>query len=221
MTPAALEATAHATAIRWYAGKKNAKGGKKGQSAGTGEGMQEFDDGPYREKMDSVVNALRKELSALRVGGATPALLDPVRVDVDGQIVPLTDIAQVLVKDAGNLLVLPHEDNYTKFIEKAITTANLNLAPVADARGLRVPIPKMTPAARMQMAKKATDMLEKYKVQVRDIRQKMEKNTKNLSKQWSKDEIADLKKDIAALTKKYLDEIAEVGKKKAQDIKEG
>jgi ribosome recycling factor len=126
--------------------------------------------------MDRAVEAVAREFNTVRTGKATPALLDTVRVEAYGALVPLKQIANVSAPEPQMLLVQPYDPNITGAIAKSIRAADLGLNPAQDAELVRVPIPPLTEERRKEMVKLLHRMAEEGKVSIRHTRQET-KNT--------------------------------------------
>ena len=105
------------------------------------------------DRMKKAVEVVRNELSKIRTGKATTALLDAVRVDYYGTPTPLNKIASVSTPDVHTIAIQPWEKNLIPFIEKAILQANLGLNPVNDGTLVRVPIPPLNEERRRDLVK--------------------------------------------------------------------
>jgi len=95
-------------------------------------------------RMEGAMETLKKEFSGLRTGRASPALLEPVRVDAYGSISPLNQVANISVAGPGLLAVQVWDKGLTKAVESAIREANLGLNPQAEGQVIRVPLPPLT-----------------------------------------------------------------------------
>ncbi|KZV80765.1 ribosome recycling factor [Exidia glandulosa HHB12029] len=146
---------------------------------GTEEGDAAYND--TEKKMQGVIEHHRRELAALELRGSgrvTPAILDPVRVQLpDGGQSPLKDISTIGVRDGTTLLISLYEEAYTKHAEKAIYAAKIpHVVPQkVDSVTLKVPMPKPTVEARKTLATQAGKMTEDIRVQIRRARDAGEK----------------------------------------------
>lgn len=113
---------------------------------------------------------LARELSGVRTGRATPALLDGVKPEAYGARTPLRELASVSVEDARTLRVIPWDMGLVKAIEKGITDADLGVGVATDDQGLRVSFPELTHERREQLMKIAGDKTEQARVTLRGHR---------------------------------------------------
>lgn len=135
-----------------------------------------------------VVNAeewLKKELSTVRTGRATPVLLDSITVEAYGSRMPIRDIAAIGIDDARTLRITPFDLSQTKTIEKAIALQNLGVSTSVDEKGLRVHFPELTSERREILKKLIGEKLEETRITLRGERdqtwaaiQKMERDGK-------------------------------------------
>ncbi|MFH1178136.1 MAG: ribosome recycling factor [bacterium] len=146
---------------------------------------------------------LKKELSGVRTGRATPTLLDTVRPEAYGTRTPLRELASVSVEDARTLRIIPWDMTILKSIEKGITEADLGVGLATDDQGLRVSFPELTSERRAQLSKIAGDKAEHAKVTIRSHRTDALKALEASEKEggMGKDEMSRLKAEI----QKYID----------------
>jgi ribosome recycling factor len=122
------------------------------------------------EKMHKAVEVVRHELVSLRTGKATTALLDGVRVDYYGKMMPLSQLGSVSVADVHTIVVQPWDKSMLDKISKAILSANLGLNPVRDGDIVRVPIPPLNEERRRELVKLARKFGEDGKIAIRNVR---------------------------------------------------
>lgn len=164
---------------------------------------------------------LQRELSGVRTGRASAALLDSVKPEVYGARTPLQQLGSVTIEDARTIRVIPWDKTNGKAIEKAITEADLGVSVVTDDQGLRVIFPELTAERRTMLIKLAGEKTETAKITLRGHRADAIKDLEAAEKDggMSKDEVFRLKEDIQkkidagtmaleALLKKKQEEIA-------------
>ncbi|RKP34970.1 ribosome recycling factor domain-containing protein [Dimargaris cristalligena] len=213
-----------APSVRLYSGKRSAKGKRDRSDASPAEA--ELDEGhrsrgknepidagallldmeKTKSRMEKTVEYLKTEFKTMRLGQASPVLLDSVKVVYQGDTVNLSDIASVSVKDPQTLLVIPSDEEYKKAIEKAIREAQLGLNPISQDTIIKVPIPKPTKEHRDRLLKNAAKAAEKIKNQIRSIRQDTMKDLKKDSRnsKMSSDELRMYEKQVQELTGRYM-----------------
>ena len=123
-----------------------------------------------RQLMDKAVDAVKRELSTVRTGKATTALLDLVRVDAYGSEMPLTQVASVAAPEPRLLTIQPWDKGLVKAIEKAILASDLGLTPANDGTVIRVPLPPLNEERRRELVKVVHRFAEEGKVAVRHAR---------------------------------------------------
>jgi ribosome recycling factor len=122
------------------------------------------------DKMKKAIEAISRELAAVRTGKASPKILDGIKVDYYGTPTPLKQIASINAPDAKQLLVQPWEKQLIPEIVKAIQKADLGLNPIAEAAVVRVPIPALNEDRRREMVKLVKKIGEDGKIAIRNIR---------------------------------------------------
>ncbi|KAJ3068433.1 hypothetical protein HDU99_003214 [Rhizoclosmatium hyalinum] len=169
-----------APSIRFYAAKKKepaskSKGGKQQKDDDNDAPPPEFDMSKMQLKMRSCIDRLKDNLStSITLGRANPALLDKVQVVMEKKgkgAVALSEIAQISTKDAHTLMVVLNDEDYTPFAEKSIRDAKLGLSPQkVDGSTLKVTVPKMSAEHRETIIKSISQIAEKHRTQIRDLR---------------------------------------------------
>ncbi len=150
--------------------------------------------------MKSAIDRLRRELARIRAGRANPALLDDVKVDSYGSMMPLKQVGTISVADARLLVIKPFDRNNIAAIEKAINNSNLGLNPQSDGVVIRVPIPPLTEERRKELVRQAGSAGEDAKIAMRQVR----RDANDMLKQAEKDkEISedDLKRGLEQIQK--------------------
>ncbi len=131
---------------------------------------------------------LQNELSGLRTGRATPALLDSIQIEVYGSMMKLPQVASIAVEDARSLYVTPWDKGQLKPIEKAITLADLGVGVGPDAVGVRVTFPELTTERRQQLIKLVRAKLEEARVSMKGERTKA---MEDVEKKMKDDELSE------------------------------
>jgi ribosome recycling factor len=174
------------------------------------------------ERMKKSIESLKNELLAIRTGKATPALLDAVRVDAYGSILPLNQVASVTAPQPRLLVIQPWDKKMLPMIIKGIQKADLGLNPAEDGELIRLPIPALTEDRRVEMVKRVKKSGEDARVSVRNIRRDANEELKKLEKDHaiSEDEAERLRNEIQKATDKYVGQVDEVLVKKEKEIME-
>src|SRR3954471_9598566 len=179
-----------------------------------------IDKSDIQRRMHGAVDALKHDLSGLRTGRASIALLDTIHVEVYGANMPLNQVATVSVPEARMLTVQVWDRSNVQPVEKAIRSANLGLNPVTDGQLIRLPIPDLTEDRRKELAKLVGQYSEKAKVAVRNVRRDGMDHLKQDEKkhQISEDERKRLEHEVQKLTDETIKEIDELAAAKEKEI---
>lgn len=175
-----------------------------------------------RSGMDKAIKALKKELTKVRTGRASTALLDDVRVEYYGVSTPLSQVATLSAPEARLLTVQPWEKNLLPAIEKAIFKADIGLTPSSDGQLIRLPVPALTEERRLEMVKLIKRMAEDARISVRSARRDANENLKMLEKEKeiTEDEQKRGEKDVQHLTDEYIGSIDVVLQTKERELME-
>jgi ribosome recycling factor len=173
-------------------------------------------------RMDKSIEALRHELSKVRSGKATTALLDGIKVDYYGSLVPLNQVGNVSVLDAHTLSITPWEKTMVQVIDRAILEANLGLNPISDGTNLKIPVPPPTEERRKDLVKLVKKFGEDSKIAIRNIRRDAKDHLKReeKDKKLSEDQLLDSEDEVQKLTDEHIKQIDEILKHKEVEIME-
>ncbi|NBC85951.1 MAG: ribosome recycling factor [Bacteroidetes bacterium] len=172
------------------------------------------------ERMEDAVNFLRSEFNSIRVGRATPAMLENVKVDYYGSQVPLNQVASITAPQADLLLVQPFDRNAIGDIERGIMTADLGLNPNNDGEKIRIPVPPLSEERRKELAKKARERSEDAKISIRNIRRDIKDQLKSTVEEHnlSEDVMYGAEEDLQEITDKYTEKADQLLNKKKDAI---
>ncbi len=175
-----------------------------------------------RSRMDKSIEALRNELSKVRTGKATTALLDGIKVEYYGNPTPLNQVANVSVLDAHTLSITPWDKSVVQSIEKAILEANLGFNPVSDGTNIKVPVPPLNEERRRDFVKLIKKFGEETKVAIRNIRRDANEHLKREQKEKkiSEDQLKDGEAEIQKFTDEHTKTVDEILKHKEKEIME-
>lgn len=172
-----------------------------------------------RDKMNKTLEALTTEFSGLRAGRASSALLDCVRVDAYGNVMPLNQVGTVSVADARLLLVQVWDRSLVKPTEKAIRESGLGLNPMVEGQTIRVPLPPLSQDRREELVKVAHKYAEQGRVSIRNTRREGMDSLKKMEKSsLSEDDKHRISDKIQNITDEYIKKIDEVLASKEKDI---
>lgn len=155
--------------------------------------------------MSKAISHLEYEISRIRAGKASPAMLEGINVEYYGAPTPIAQVANVQTLDARTLAIQPWERNMLAPIERSILQANIGITPQNDGVQIRLFMPPLTEERRRELVKKANVEGETAKVSVRNLRRDAIENIKKLQKDGlSEDEAKDAEKSIQELTDRHI-----------------
>jgi ribosome recycling factor len=174
------------------------------------------------EKMEKAIAAYEKELSRLRTGRASPALLEGIRVDYYGTPTPIQQTASVTIPESRLIVIQPWDKGMIESVSKAIQKANLGLSPTNDGNVIRIAIPPRTEDRRKELVKIVKKMAEEAKVAIRNIRRDANEGLKKLEKDkaLSEDESHRAMDEVQKATDKQTERIDGILEKKQKEILE-
>lgn len=172
-------------------------------------------------RMDKAIQNLKKDLSTLRAGRATPSLLDRVQVEYYGAPTALNQLANINTPDTRTLLIQPWDKSSLSEIERAIMKSDLGLTPSNDGTTIRLSIPALTEERRVDLVKTTKKYGEEAKVAIRNIRRDANDDIKKMEKnEISEDESRRHQDDIQKTTDKFIAEVDKVLAAKEKEIME-
>jgi len=173
-------------------------------------------------RMRSALQVLHDDLVAVRTGRASPGLVEKLPVEYYGTPTPLLQLASISVPEARTLMIKPFDPSSLKLIEKAIQTSELGLNPNNDGKVIHLNLPPLTEERRRDLVKHVHHRLEESRVAIRNIRRDAHNDMRDFEKEKliSEDELTRGEEDLQKLTDRFIEEIAEMGKKKEIEIME-
>jgi len=174
------------------------------------------------EKMQASVAGLKKELSTLRTGRATPALVEHIRIEYAGVPTPLNQLAGISVPEASLLVIQPWDKSSLRSIEKAILKSDLGLNPSSDGNVIRISIPPLSEERRQELIKVVRKRVEERKIAVRNLRHEVVNELKELEKdkEISQDEHKRVQNQLQKITDAFIASIEQIGRDKEADLME-
>tara|TARA_B110000438_G_scaffold241965_1_gene241340 strand:+ start:33 stop:584 length:552 start_codon:yes stop_codon:yes gene_type:complete len=170
-----------------------------------------FNDKTYNQKMDKTIEVFVKELTSLRTGRANANMLDLIKVDVYGQLMPVNQIASITTPEPRMINIQVWDLNNVSSIDSAIKKSQLGLNPQIDGQLIRLPVPDLSEERRGEIKKVIKSMGEKCKVSIRNIRREANDDLKNLlkNKEISEDDEKKFEKIIQTYTDEHIKSIDE------------
>lgn len=171
-------------------------------------------------RMAKSVETLRHDLTKVRTGRASPALIDHLKVNYYGSDTPLSQVASIAVTDARTLTISPYEKQMVGPVEKAILASDLGLTPNTAGLVIRINLPALTEERRKELSKHVHGEGEDTKVAIRNIRRDANQQVKDLlkDKKITEDEERRSEDDIQKLTDKAIKDVDEVVRAKEQEL---
>lgn len=173
-------------------------------------------------RMRASLQALEDELSGIRTGRATPALVDRLSVEYYGAPTPLQQLATFSVPEPRQILIKPFDPSTIREIEKAIQISDLGLTPSNDGKTIRLTLPPLTQDRREELVRLVGHRVEEGRVSVRNIRRDAIKDLREFEeeKMISEDDLKRGEDDIQKITDEYVEKMNDVGKSKEEEILE-
>lgn len=176
----------------------------------------------FKEALRNTEEWLKKELVNVRTGRANLSLLDSVKVEAYGSMMPINQLANMGMEDPRTIRIAPWDSSVTKSIEKAFITSQLGLSVTVDDKGLRVIFPELTGERRAEFVKVIKQKLEDAKKALRGEREKVIKDidTKEKSGEMGEDEKFRLKTELQKMVDDSTRVLEEMFGKKEKEILE-
>ena len=172
------------------------------------------------ERMKKAVETIRHEIATIRTGKATTSLLDSIRVEYYGNMVPLQQVASVSAPEPRLLVIQPWERAVLHEVVKAIQKSDLGLNPVDDGTVVRLAIPSLTEERRRDLVKHLGKMIEDGRVRVRTIRRETNEELKKLEREHkiSEDDSKKTQAEVQKITDNHIKQIDDLQKKKDSEL---
>jgi ribosome recycling factor len=166
------------------------------------------------------VEHFKHELSGLRTGRANAALVENIVADFYGTPTPLMHMAQITIPEPRMIAIQPYDKGSLKDIEKAIQASNIGINPVNDGTHIRLTIPQMTEDRRKDLVKTVSQLGEKCRISLRNIREEIWKEIQNLEKDGkiSEDDKIAGKNDLQKVVDKFNEEVKKIAEAKEKEV---
>jgi ribosome recycling factor len=171
------------------------------------------------QKMESAIMFLDDSLSHIRAGKANPRILDGVKLEYYGSIVPISNVASITTPDAKTIVILPWEKPLIKEIEKAIMNSEVGITPENNGEMIRLSIPPLTEERRKALTKQSKQECEDAKVSVRNARRDAIEQVKKAVKDGLAEDLGkDTENELQKVHDKYIKKIDELLAAKEKEI---
>ena len=180
----------------------------------------EFNEKNYSSKMDKTIKSFTRDISTLRTGRANTNMLDMIKVDVYGQLMPIDQLATINVPEARLISIQVWDKANINLIENSIQKSELGINPQIDGQVIRLRIPDLTEERRIDLIKILKNMGEKAKVSIRNIRREANEDLKKKlkDKNISEDDNKNYEKNIQKLTDENITNIEKILVEKEKEI---
>lgn len=172
------------------------------------------------QRMRKSIEAFKVEITKLRTGRAHPSILDHIRVDYYGSLMPINQVANISATDARTLTIVPWEKSMVQVIEKSILNSDLGLNPAVSGDLIRVPLPALNEERRKELIKVVRQEAESTRVSIRNIRRDANTLLKEQlkAKTMTEDEERRITDDVQKLTDKLIAEVDQLLAAKETDL---
>jgi len=179
----------------------------------------------YKEaeaRMKGAIQALEEDLSGIRTGRASPALVERLQVEYYGTPTPLIQLASISVPDPRSLLIRPFDASSLRAIERAILGSELGLNPNNDGKAIRLNLPPLTEERRHELVKVVNNRLEEARVAARNVRRDSIRDLREFEQEKliSEDELKRGEEELQKITDRHIEEINAIGERKEKEILE-
>jgi len=173
-------------------------------------------------RMEKAVESTRVELTKIRTGKASPALLDTIKVSYYGSMVPIKQVAGINTPEPRLITIQPWDKSLMGEIEKAILKSDLGLNPVNDGLVIRLPLPVLTEERRKDLIRLCHKLAEEGRVAIRNVRRDANDRLKKAEKnhEISEDDCRHAIDSVQKLTDKFISQVDDTLKKKEDEIME-
>ena len=173
-----------------------------------------------KEQFDKALEHLKHDLTSLRTGRATPALVEDVMVEAYGAKQPIKAVASISVLDAKTLAVDPWDKSLMQAVDTALRQSSLGISPVNDGKLIRLPMPSLTQERRQELIKVLHQKLEQARIALRQIREDIKRMIERAEKndEIGEDEKFKQTEALDKLVKEYNDKVKTMGEGKEKEI---
>jgi ribosome recycling factor len=173
-------------------------------------------------RMKGAIQSFEEDLTAIRTGRASPALVERLHVDYYGAPTPMIQLATISVPEARQLMIRPFDAATLKTIERAILASDLGLTPNNDGKVIRLNLPPLTEERRRDLVKVLHNRMEEARVAVRNVRRDIIKDLREFEKEKliSEDDLKHTEEELQKMTDRMIAQIDVIGEKKQKEIME-
>lgn len=175
-----------------------------------------------RENMDKAITFLQNDYLSIRTGRAHPGLVSDIKAEYYGTPTALKQLANITIPEGRVIQIAPFDKTALKAMEKAILAANIGMTPQSDGSVIRLTLPELTKARRVELTKILAKKAEDAKVVIRNYRRDAIESLKKQEKasEITEDDLKKLTKDVQDITDSYIKKIDEIYKVKEKEVLE-
>ena len=179
-----------------------------------------FNEKNFSLKMEKSITSFKKDISTLRTGRANTSMLDTIKVDCYGQLMPVEQLATVSVPEARLISIQVWDKSNVSLIDSAIQKSDLGINPQIDGQIIRLKIPDLTEERRKDLIKVLKNMSEKSKISIRNIRREANEELKKKlkDKNISEDQNKNFEKIIQKITDTSIEKVDQITSDKEKEI---
>ena len=180
----------------------------------------QFNENNYSSKMNKTIQSFKKDIATLRTGRANINMLDTIKVDVYGQLMPIEQLSTINVPEARLISIQVWDKSNVQPIDSAIQKSELGINPQIDGQIIRLRIPDLTEERRKDLIKILKNMGEKGRIAIRNIRREANEDLKKLlkDKKISEDQNKSFEKNIQKLTDNNIEHLGKILAEKEKEI---
>ncbi len=174
------------------------------------------------DKMGKSIESLKTDISKIRTGRASLSLLDDIKVDAYGSMMPLNQVGTLTIPESRLIVIQPWDPQLLSAAEKAILKSDLGLTPVNDGKVIRISIPQLTEERRKELVKQVKKTAEDYRVAVRNVRREANDTLKRQKKhkEISEDDQFKLQDEAQKVTDQFIKKIDTIAQDKEKEVME-
>jgi ribosome recycling factor len=174
----------------------------------------------HKQQFDKAIEYFKQDITSLRTGRATPALVEDIVVEAYGMKQPVKAVASISVLDAKTLQVAPWDKSVLGDLERGLRNSDLGINPVNDGTVIRLPLPELTTERRQELIKVLHAKLEQARIAVRKVREEVRNaiDKAEKAKEISEDERYTFQESLDKMVKEYNDLVKKIGEEKEADI---
>jgi len=173
-----------------------------------------------KPELENTIEYLKNELNKIRVGRATPMMVEDLKIECYGQTMPLKQLANISSSQSRTLIIQPWDKSIIENIERGIFKSPLGLTPIVDKETIRINVPALSEERRKEIQKILGEKTEEARISIRHKREEAWKEVQEQEKQGeiTEDEKFKAKDDLQDLVNEYNQKIEELKKRKEQEI---